>query len=430
MVKSDDTPHSTQQQLPENTCDPSETVLATKFATLSHHDMPSGTTIQIICFNALDGHVSALSVCACVCRDWQAAVSEPSLWRSCLHDVPTRITDERLLALLRRGRAFDAMHCLDLRQCTQLTNGGLLAAIAPLTELTHLNVSGTMLTAAGVVAACAGKRLCLLEVAGVRTNELETSEDDLDALQLIGALDVNGVCAMMKDYEVCNRLYSTSADAVICSGCEAVSCGHCASKLTFCGRTMHGGCAQVYCQDCVDENDELMVECGKCHVKMCSACTEGGYNFFCGTLNILPTIDYRRALCGTLNASPKPQFGCQEMRCTECEDSHSPYFCIQCECLFCESCTWNWPGDHLSMCDNCEEFRCPVCACTANGRMEFCNFCKHEYCQDCAFCEKIDIRETRGYHLVPGTWCKDCRCAHLPRARRGQQATPLTSVWR
>ena len=114
--------------------------------------LPEPCPADLVCSNALAGDVTALCACACVSRDWRAAASERSLWHS-LHSIPTSVTDDQLLVLLHRGRSSADVKKLDLRGCTELTDEGLAAALTPLTGLTHLNVSGTDLSVAGVVAA-------------------------------------------------------------------------------------------------------------------------------------------------------------------------------------------------------------------------------------------------------------------------------------
>jgi len=323
-----------------------------------------------------------------VSRDWRAAASERSLWHS-LHNIPTSVTDDQLLVLLQRGRSSADVKKLDLRGCTELTDEGLAAALTPLTGLTHLNVSSTHLSVAGVVAACAGKQLTLLSVAGLQVTLDDNGEEDagLDALQLIGTLDVDTTCDMERDDGgLCHRLCSTDDKAVrLCFACEEISCAACVARgcMKLCG--LHG-CENACCDGCYDDH---MLECSICHCGICGVCHEyshGEDNFSCDK--------------------------CFRIFCMRCRSSH---FCGKCETLLCCDCAVGpLDTDKLRSCDQCFDIHCPACYTKDDGKLSLCFSCKKEFCHQCANGD-FDIQSlTRDGEVR--VFCKPCRLSALWRA--------------
>ncbi len=288
----------------------------------------------------LVGNVPALCAAACVSRGWRDAAADPALWQtlgSLPRRVAARLTDARLRALV--ARAGGALRCIHLSDCTQLTDKGLKAALAPERALAYLCIAGCRkLTAKGVAAALAGKQLVLLRAHGVATtrsgNEAAAERAFAHVQSLARSTDVSTVCSAETPNGLpCLRLCGSARRGGACSLCEDAVCEFCciAGRLPKCH-----ACGARFCEPCAEDMAGL-TDCDECGRRFCPRCALCDH--VAGGFPICDKCGVVFACAGCMAYVVRRPFrscaACEAALCGACLRRDAAHGCGRCGATFC-----------------------------------------------------------------------------------------------
>ena len=240
----------------------------------------------------LDGDVSALCACTCVCKRWNAALSHADqrselLWRVLRVNewLAPGFMDYHLLYLVKRTRGM--LHSLDLSGCTEVPDGCILDALANQPHLAHFAAVGCNLESDELCNALKGRQLDSLRVRGMATGYNRSRRydcDDRSSVTLVepelaelrmrlkptcqGNLDAVAGCRFMKRDEVIHGPDSNGMilieDAEVCG----VLCGEEDRACDFCNRAYrcewHNRPSEDWFSECTC--------CERCHALICVDC--------------------------------------------------------------------------------------------------------------------------------------------------------------